>query len=81
MTHECGLYLDDYENITVYHMKDLARGKRRRVKETDVGHITVPQFTGLTIEKILEFAERHGEARRALPTERREIRKCITSTC
>ena len=44
LTHECGIYLDTYDQITVYHMRDLAAGKRRKIPETSVKNITVPHF-------------------------------------
>ena len=45
--------------MTIFHMADLAAGKRRRIKEVDVKVITVPHFEGLKIETMLEYAAQH----------------------
>ena len=53
---DCGAYLPDYESVTIWHLRDLAAGKRKIIKCTDVKTIHVPQFEGLKIETLLEFA-------------------------
>ena len=53
---DCGAYLPDYESVTIWHLRDLAAGKRKIIKCTDVKTIHVPQFEGLKIETMLEFA-------------------------
>ena len=45
-----------YESISIYHMADLAAGRRKRIKERDVKVITIPHFEGLKIERMLEYA-------------------------
>jgi len=42
--------------MTIYHMADLVAGKRRRIKQAAVKVITIPQFEGLKIETMLEYA-------------------------
>ena len=39
--------------MTIWHMRDLISGDRRRVKEADVKQINVPYFEGLKIESFL----------------------------
>ena len=56
LTHDCGSYLPKYESISIYHMADLAAGRRKRIKERDVKVITIPHFEGLKIERMLEYA-------------------------
>ena len=53
--------------MTIYHMSDLASGKRRRIKNEDVKVITVPHFEGLKIESMLEYAAMHPEVMETLP--------------
>ena len=56
-------------------MADLAAGRRRRIREVDVKHITVPHFEGLKIETMLEYASQFDEVMQALPAEAREREK------
>jgi len=58
--------------MTVYHMRDLAAGKRRRIKQVDAKQITIPQFEGLKIETMLAYAETRPEVMEALPIVQRE---------
>ena len=32
LTHDCQAYLSSFETMTIYHMADLAAGRRRRIK-------------------------------------------------
>ena len=48
-------------------MKDLVSGKKRRIKETGVKHLTVPHFKGLKIEAMLEYAADKPEVMQHLP--------------
>ena len=57
LTHDVGAYLSSYETMTIYHMADLASGRRRRIKQLHVKVITIPHFEGLKIETMLEYAE------------------------
>ena len=75
LTHEVGTYLSSYDTMTVWHMRDLMSGKRKRIKGTDVKHLNVPQYEGLKLETFLEFAGRYPGVMRALPIERKEIDK------
>ena len=34
LSHEVGAYLSPYDTMTVWHMRDLMSGKRRRIKGT-----------------------------------------------
>ena len=42
--------------MTIFHLRDLMSGKRRRIKATDVKVITVPHFKGLKLEAMFEWA-------------------------
>ena len=53
---DCGAYLPAFEDVTIFHLRDLAAGKKKIIKNTDVKHISVPLFEGLKIELMLEFA-------------------------
>ncbi len=43
------------ENVTIYFLKDLASGKKKRIKGKNVKWIAIPQYKGLTIDKIAAF--------------------------
>ena len=58
--------------MTIWHMRDLISGKRKRVKEADVKTLTVPHFEGLTIESFLEYAKNKPQVMLALPALERE---------
>jgi hypothetical protein len=72
LTHDCGAYLSSYETMTIFHMRDLAAGKRKRINAKDAKVITVPHFEGLTSEKMLEFAAQYANVMEALPIVERE---------
>ena len=75
LTHDCGVYLSSYESMTVWHMRDIVSGKRKRINQTDVKTITVPHFEGLNIERMLAYAADKVEVMYALPTIEREREK------
>jgi hypothetical protein len=55
LTHDNGLYLPKYETVTIFHMRDLCAGRRCKIKEINIKHITIPHFDSLKIERMLEF--------------------------
>ena len=56
LSSEVRAYLPSYETVTVWHLMDLAMGVKRIIKCDAVKVIDVPQFEGLTIREIFEFA-------------------------
>ena len=68
-------YIPSYDTVTVWHLRDLASGGRRRIPCANVKHIPVPQFEGLTIETILEYAEMHPAVMECLPKDYKETEK------
>ena len=53
LTVDCHKYMPPYQSVTVYFMKDIVAGKKKAVKNTDIVHIAAPQFSALSIDKIL----------------------------
>ena len=49
LTHDVGTYLPHYDNVTVWHMRDLVSGKRRLLEAKKIKHLNVPQYEGLKI--------------------------------
>ena len=68
-------YVPPMENVTVWHLRDLARGERKRILAKDIEHISIPQFEGLTVEKMLDYANMFPQVMKAFPSNRKEIEK------
>jgi hypothetical protein len=43
------------------------------IKSKDIRHVHVPQFTGLSVENMLEYAKKYPKVFKALPAEQAEI--------
>ena len=56
LTHDCGAYLSSYQTMTIFHLKDLIAGSRKRLKAIDIKVITVPHFKGLKVDTMFEWA-------------------------
>ena len=61
--------------MTVWHMKDLVNGKRKLLKSKDIKHVDIPQFEGLAIKDLLQFAEPYKDVVMALPMTKVEVDK------
>ena len=68
------VYLDSFETMTIWHLKDLAAGRKKKILAKDVKHISIPQYEGLSIADMLEYARSYPAVMQALPVER-EIKK------
>ena len=75
LAHNNGVYLPPYDDVTVWHLRDLASGKKRRIKGPDVKFIMVPQYSGLAIKHMLSFAARYPIVAESLPAVEGEILK------
>ena len=58
------------------HLREVAANKRRIIYAKDVCHISVPQFEGLSIDNMLDFARAYPQVYMVLPSIEREIKKC-----
>ena len=75
LSHACNIYLPSYDTVTVWHLRDLLSKKRTRIMGTDVKHIHVPQYEGLKVEAMLDFASQYPEVMRVFPESRKETMK------
>ena len=75
LTSECRAYLPSADTVTVFHLRDVASGKRRMIKCEEVKVFQVPYYNGLKIETMLEMAENYPEVMAALPELERERNK------
>ena len=55
------------EQVTIYFLKDLISGKKKKIYGKDVRHVTIPQYENLTIEAISNFVTQYGEVEDYLP--------------
>ena len=69
LSSEVMAYLPASHTMTVWHLRDLAQGKKKIIKSDRVRVYNVPQFEGLTISDFLQFAKVYPEVARALPPE------------
>ena len=67
LSSEVKAYLPSYETVTVWHLRDLAMGVKRIIYSDRVKHIDVPQFEGLSIQDIFNFASGDQDVESALP--------------
>ena len=56
-------------------MKDLVNGNRRMIKSKDIKHVIIPQFEGLAIHDLMEFAGQYDDVMAALPMVETELKK------
>ena len=42
VAHENGAYLPHIDCVTMWYMRDLASGKKKHIKETQMKHMTIP---------------------------------------
>ncbi len=47
------IYLDSFETMTIWHLKDLAAGKKKKILSKAVKYISIPQYLGLSIADLL----------------------------
>ena len=69
LTTEVKAYLGEYGTMTVWHLRDLEAGDKTLIMADEVKHISVPNYEGLTIDKMLTFAKGHEPVMRALPVD------------
>ena len=75
LSHDMGVYLSSYDTMTIWHMRDLASGTCTRIKGTDVCHLNVPQYDGLTVEKFIAYAKQFPQVMKCLPAVEKEVEK------
>ena len=63
--------------MTIWHLKDIAAGRRLIIKSKDIQEIHIPCYEGLSTADLLEFGMKYEKVRKALPIEEREIDKLL----
>ena len=87
LTVDGDVYLPPYETITVYFLKAILAGAKQckstdpdltfliDVRQSSLRHVSVPQYDGLSVEKMLLFLDQFEPMHTHLPDQRQEILK------
>ena len=71
---ELKAYVSSFETMTVWHLRDLMDSKKKRIHVDDVKHINIPNFDGLTIETMMDYAKQTKTAMNYFPV-KEELKK------
>ncbi len=64
---QCEPYYLTTDCVTIYFLKDLVMGRKKKILGKDVRHIAVPQYEGLSIQKMSEFVSSYPSVDDYLP--------------
>ena len=57
------------DQVTIYFLKDLISGTKKKIYGKDVRHISIPQYKGLAIKDIAKFVAPYDKVAEYLPDE------------
>ena len=57
LADDCDAFLPHPKCVTIWHLADLVHGDRKLIKGGQVKHLHVPQFEGLTLTDLIEYAK------------------------
>ena len=61
LTVDCGFYIPQLDQVTIYWCKDLINGTKKALGGLEIVHLACPQFETLTTEKIIAFGHAHSD--------------------
>ena len=67
---DAGYYLPPFKCVNIYFMKALMGRKKRALKNSEVRHLSVPQYDTLSISKLLDFMAAYAAVEDFLPEAR-----------
>ena len=69
-------YCPPIDTVSIWHLKEMASGKKGSIRLKDIDKLVVPNYEELTIERIVEWAQRHHTAfcNRYFPLDRELLR-------
>ena len=72
VTQEMKAYCPHKDVVTAFHLKDMISGAKGFIRDSEIQHMTVPQYETLSLERILEWARARHPAvvSRYFPIER-----------
>jgi hypothetical protein len=57
LTVDCKSYQPPLDTVTIWHLRDQARGKKRRINGDAIKHLVAPMYDSLSINRILLWAK------------------------
>ena len=73
--HEFGAYIPQIENVTVWHLRDLAMNVKKRIRGVDVKTMHVPCYEGLALEDFVKLIKENPFVAMCLPDREKEMIK------
>ena len=73
--NEAKWYLPPEETVTIWHLRDMAMGKRTHIKNSKLRNIHMPHYTGLRFDDLEAEAKKHPAVMKALPEKLKEWEK------
>jgi len=70
LADDCNAFLPHPKTVTIYHLADLYHGEKRLINANDSRHLHVPQFEGLTMTDLIEYANGFPDVMIRLPIEK-----------
>jgi hypothetical protein len=70
---ECGIFLDKFEVMTVFHLRDLANNKRKKITCEGVKVFQAPQYKYLNTAEMIHWAKAYHDVANYFPDEPREV--------
>ena len=67
LTVDANTYLPNIDTVTLYYLRDLMSGAKKRIKNKAVHHISLPAYEGLGINDVCNFLQNHQHVARYLP--------------
>ena len=75
VAHGFSAFLPAADNVTIWHLRDLTDGVKKRISCTQVKHLHVPHYERLTVDHFMKFIEDYPFVQMCLPDMATEIKK------
>ena len=66
--------LTSADQVTIYFLKDLINGRKKRILGKDVRHISIPSYEGLSIKDIAKFVAPYNTIDHYLPDKKEYLK-------
>ena len=75
VAHTFGIYVPHMDQVTTWHLRDLATGVKKAIKSQQVQHLHVPQYERLGVDDFIKLIDDHPFVQMRLPDQEHETRK------
>ena len=75
VAHELDAYLPGVDQVTTWHMRDLASGVKKRIRGKDVKSMHVPSYEGLALKDFAKLIDEQPFVQMCLPDREKEMLK------